>query len=395
VVIDDAKSYFARGKGRYDIIVSEPSNPWVSGVASLFTQEFYGRISGYLADGGVFCQWLHTYEMDAATLASIFEAVSRAFPDFVVYSTMDSDLVLIARKGGAAGTFDASALAYPALQPTLARLRLTEPDVVRRRRVADWSLLNAFFRSMGSPPNSDFYPTVEQWAPRARFTRERVHEFTDLQVAAIPFMEMLGASPAPASRRYDAALITQVEASTRLAWDLHDVLTGKIGVGVSGDLDTSYLAARFVRQWTTLCPAELAFEEALPSLVSVAEDVIPWLDRETAMRLWATIAASPCAKKLDAAQRRWIELFEASARRDAAGMARYGLQILESVRGKRNSTSEYAFFAAAHGVALQGDLPLALGLVEKSGDWVRIDGPHVTQLRFMAASIRASVPRSP
>src|SRR5881394_1676409 len=156
---------------------------------------------------------------------------------------------------------------------------------------------------------------------------------------------MLGASPPPAPRRYDAALVTQSEVATQLAWDLHDVLTGKIGVGVSGNLDASYLAARFVRQWTTLCPAELAFEEALPALVSVAEDVIPWVDRETAVRLWATIAASPCAKKLDAAQRRWIDLFEAAARRDAAGMARYGLQILDSVRGKRNSTSEYAFFA--------------------------------------------------
>jgi hypothetical protein len=190
------------------------------------------------------------------------------------------------------------------------------------------------------------------------------------------------------------AQVTQAEIATRLAWDLHDVLTGKIGVGVSGNLDTSYLAARFVRQWTALCPAELAFDEALPALVSVAEDVIPWVDRETAVRLWTTIAASPCAKKLDTSQRRWIELFEASARRDAAGMARYGLQILDSVRGKRNSTSEYAFFAAVHGVALQGDLPLALGLLEKSGElWVRVDGPRVTQLRFMAATIRAAVPR--
>ncbi|MDH5247348.1 MAG: fused MFS/spermidine synthase, partial [Betaproteobacteria bacterium] len=44
IVIDDAKSYFARSHLRYDLIVSEPSNPWVSGVASLFTQEFYARV---------------------------------------------------------------------------------------------------------------------------------------------------------------------------------------------------------------------------------------------------------------------------------------------------------------------------------------------------------------
>jgi spermidine synthase len=50
IIFDDAKSFFARGKERYDLIVSEPSNPWVSGTSSLFTQEFYSRIRGYLND---------------------------------------------------------------------------------------------------------------------------------------------------------------------------------------------------------------------------------------------------------------------------------------------------------------------------------------------------------
>src|SRR5688572_3847429 len=106
IVIDDAKSFFARGGNRYDIIVSEPSNPWVSGVASLFTEEFYARLATYLNDGGVLSQWLHTYEMDAATLASIVSAVSKTFPQFVIYSSIDSDIILIARKGGAPGGFD-------------------------------------------------------------------------------------------------------------------------------------------------------------------------------------------------------------------------------------------------------------------------------------------------
>jgi hypothetical protein len=92
-----------RGRGGYDIIVSEPSNPWVSGVASLFTREFYQRLSAYMNDGAVLSQWLHTYEMDAPTLASILAAVSEDLPDFVVYTTIDTDIVLIARKGGRRG----------------------------------------------------------------------------------------------------------------------------------------------------------------------------------------------------------------------------------------------------------------------------------------------------
>jgi spermidine synthase len=117
IVIDDAKSYFARGGERYDIIVSEPSNPWVSGVSSLFTEEFYRRTAAYLNDGGVLSQWMHTYDMDSATLASILAALSKTFPEYLVYMSAEGDLVVIARKGGRPGRFDQSVLSIPALQP--------------------------------------------------------------------------------------------------------------------------------------------------------------------------------------------------------------------------------------------------------------------------------------
>src|SRR5690606_26086111 len=48
IVIDDAKSYFSGQQNRYDFILSEPSNPWISGVGSLFSQEFYRFIPKYL-----------------------------------------------------------------------------------------------------------------------------------------------------------------------------------------------------------------------------------------------------------------------------------------------------------------------------------------------------------
>jgi len=397
VVIDDAKSYFARGRGRYDLIVSEPSNPWVSGVASLFTQEFYQRISHYMADGGVFCQWLHTYEMDAATLGSILSAVSRTFPDFLVYSSVDSDIILIARKGGPAGEFDPAALEYPALKPMLNRLKIDDIDVIRRRQVASWRVLDAFFKSYGGRPNSDFFPVVDEWAARTRFTKARVRELIDLQSSPIPLLEMLGGAPRPASRRLDTSLVTQLETSTNVAWDVHDIFfTGNRAGGASVTLDLDFLAARLARQWAFACPAELSFDVALPTLVSIAEYVNTRLDPESAMRFWRAVAASPCASRLDPQRKRWIELFEATARRDAAAMARYGLQILDATRGNRNSASEYAFFAALTGVAIQGDLQLALGLLEKAGEsWLRPNTTRVTEVRFMEATIRAAVPRSP
>src|SRR5581483_9178195 len=71
IVIDDAKSFFASSGQRYDIILSEPSNPWVSGVSGLFTTEFYARVRRYLSDDGVFGQWLHLYELNDGLVLSV------------------------------------------------------------------------------------------------------------------------------------------------------------------------------------------------------------------------------------------------------------------------------------------------------------------------------------
>src|SRR5262249_32374474 len=70
-VLDDAKSYFAASGRQFDLILSEPSNPWVSGVSGLFTTEFYRRVRNSLAPHGVFGQWLHLYELDDALATTV------------------------------------------------------------------------------------------------------------------------------------------------------------------------------------------------------------------------------------------------------------------------------------------------------------------------------------
>ena len=176
IVIDDAKSYFARAGRRYDIIVSEPSNPWVSGVSSLFTEEFYRRIAASLNEGGVLSQWLHSYDMDAVGLASIFNAVAKSFPDFAVYSVVDSDIILVARKGGPLRPFDESVLHWPGIAPTVRRLTIGEPGALSRRVVGSSASLGAFYGPMGVPANSDYFPILEHRVSR-RFTKERVTDW--------------------------------------------------------------------------------------------------------------------------------------------------------------------------------------------------------------------------
>ena len=97
LVFDDAKSYFSSQAGHYDIIISEPSNPWVSGVSSLFTDEFYRVVRRHLNRGGVLVQWFQLYEIDVKLIASVMRALARNFPDYAIYATTDSDLLKIGR----------------------------------------------------------------------------------------------------------------------------------------------------------------------------------------------------------------------------------------------------------------------------------------------------------
>jgi len=102
--LDDPRTRLVRGDGRthfsltsrlYDVVISEPSNPWMAGVAALFTQEFFQRVRSRLATGGIFCQWAHTYDVSDADLRSIVATFRAVFPDGTMWLAGDGDLLLV------------------------------------------------------------------------------------------------------------------------------------------------------------------------------------------------------------------------------------------------------------------------------------------------------------
>jgi spermidine synthase len=96
VVIGDAREYLLASRERYDIIFSEPSNPYRAGVSSLFTEEFYRAASGRLAPGGIFLQWLQAYEVDTETVRTVYATLQSAFPAVESWYARRQDLVLAA-----------------------------------------------------------------------------------------------------------------------------------------------------------------------------------------------------------------------------------------------------------------------------------------------------------
>ena len=98
VTIGDARETLLTTRDRYDVIASEPSNPFRAGIASLFTIEYYRAAADRLTDDGVFAQWVQGYEIDAPTLRTIYATLAAVFPQVETWQTNAGDLALIASK---------------------------------------------------------------------------------------------------------------------------------------------------------------------------------------------------------------------------------------------------------------------------------------------------------
>lgn len=98
-VVDDGRNFvqsFSRGAdSRFDLIVSEPSNPWIAGISNLYTREFYAAARGRLAPNGMLVQWLQTYGLSASQYALVARTVLEAFPSVTLLRINDYDTLLL------------------------------------------------------------------------------------------------------------------------------------------------------------------------------------------------------------------------------------------------------------------------------------------------------------
>jgi hypothetical protein len=165
---DDAKSYFSYRQERFDIIFAEPSNPWVSGTASLFTREFYERITDFMTDGGVLAQWMQIYELDDDLFLSVLAAVDGVFPAWRAYVVGDADVAIVATMADELPDPDWSVVESPGFR----ELTMSAPPFLPQHMEALLLFDSGTFRSVldqGVRVNSDFDPVLDLGAERTRF----------------------------------------------------------------------------------------------------------------------------------------------------------------------------------------------------------------------------------
>ncbi len=158
VVIGDAREVVLTTRDRYDVIFSEPSNPYRAGIASLFTQDFYEAAERRLAPGGIFLQWLQAYEVDGQTVRTALATLGSVFPEVEAWATEPGDLVLMASREPI--RYDVPTLrARVAADPFRAALgrtwRVGDLEGVLARHLASAGLVRAVAQQEGAALNTD------------------------------------------------------------------------------------------------------------------------------------------------------------------------------------------------------------------------------------------------
>jgi spermidine synthase len=98
VIPTDGRNYILATPKYYDVITAEPSNPWIAGIANLYTREFYQVINAKLKDDGIFAQWFHNYSMSPDDFRMVFRTFAEAFPYVSLWGMKESDFLLVGSK---------------------------------------------------------------------------------------------------------------------------------------------------------------------------------------------------------------------------------------------------------------------------------------------------------
>ncbi len=320
--IEDAKTFFSLNNKRYDFIIAEPSNPWVSGVSSLFTDEFYRTVTNYIVEDGLFVQWLQLYEFEDRLIFSVLKALEPHFSDFAIYSAGGADILVVAKRSGQLGEPNTDVVMTGQMAKDLARIGFASGEDILVRKLADKASVEAMFSFYRVPPNSDYYPFLDLNAGKARFKGQTARLFHEWAIAPLPVMEMVQ------QEELDfAALAPQPDfprtSAIQTAAAVYTELTGDGDASQYANARTSlllYFAMQNLKLAAQQCdePRTIEWQSAW---FRVATGTLPYLNPPQAEKLVRKVTGLDCGAQLPPTDMAWTDLYLAVARRDAADMA--------------------------------------------------------------------------
>lgn len=205
MVSNDGRNFIFTSDEKFDVIISEPSNPWLTGVANLFTLEYFMRGAERLKDDGLFSQWLQIYEMSPEDVKTLVATFRKAFAYVYIFRGSEGDLMLIGSKRERQLNLQAikSHFNYPKVTADLKRINTSSAADLLSRFYLGPAQIDKFCGA--APINTDDNALIEFSAPRRVGTAEEtvVRNVTELLAHATSFGEYLAGHSAYAHGEAD------------------------------------------------------------------------------------------------------------------------------------------------------------------------------------------------
>ena len=287
LVIGDARQHVLATRDRYDVIISEPSNPWMAGVSALFTREFFEGVRGRLSPGGVFCQWGHLYNMGEGDLATLLATFQDVFPKGRVYVISEADILIVGSDGSTALNQARLASIHETARLDLAASKLTSSTLlaIPTALLADLPWLSKARRHTDDAPVLDFSAPLSIHAQTATPNRRRL---------------LPQDAPQDSSVIRSRLALLQASGSEEWTYDLAEqaLTLGLADLGIAEEFVKS--AIRLHRAEPAEAVLNRAIDRAPTAAVFTARALLYWNTDRAALALESLEAAS----KLDASEPR-------------------------------------------------------------------------------------------
>lgn len=166
---EDARTFLRTTPKKYDLILSQPSNPWIAGIGSLFTVEYYRDAAARLNPGGALCVWFHQYEQSDEAVELVLRSLHEVFPHVQIFFSYNSEVIAIASPEPIEPDFAAMEAAFdrPELRRDLSRVTFFNlATLLAYHAVADSQSAKVFGPG---PLNTDNHQRLEYWGAKNLF----------------------------------------------------------------------------------------------------------------------------------------------------------------------------------------------------------------------------------
>ena len=170
---EDARTVLKLSPQKYDVIITQPSNPWMVGVGSVFSREYYELAASRLKEGGIMAQWFHLYDMHDGIVGLVLRTFGTVFPHMEVWDSGSGDVVLLGSLQPWPATVEKFQIAFDRESPRkdLQAIGIRSAGALLARQLA--SQRTAFAIAGDGPVQSDVFPVLEYEAPRALYIGRR------------------------------------------------------------------------------------------------------------------------------------------------------------------------------------------------------------------------------